>query len=59
MGFEPAQCAVIEDSPLGIQAAVAAGMDVFGFAAMTPAEKLAGARAIFRRMAELPALLSH
>jgi HAD superfamily hydrolase (TIGR01509 family) len=58
MGFEPARCAVIEDSPLGIQAALAAGMDVFGFAAMTPAEKLAGALATFTRMDRLPQLLA-
>jgi len=30
---------------------------VFGFAARTPAEKLAGADYVFKDMAELPALL--
>ncbi|GAU68758.1 putative phosphatase [Streptomyces sp. NBRC 110611] len=59
MGVAPERCAVIEDSPLGVQAAVAAGMDVFGFTAMTPREKLAeaGATALFGHMTELPELL--
>lgn len=32
MGFKPADCIVIEDSPAGIEAAKAAGMRVFAFA---------------------------
>jgi len=32
MGFKPEECAVIEDSLPGIQAAIAGGFDVFGFA---------------------------
>ena len=31
MGFKPAECAVIEDSEVGIMAAKAGGFDVFGF----------------------------
>ncbi|GAA2322518.1 HAD family hydrolase [Streptomyces hawaiiensis] len=57
MGVAPQRCVVIEDSPLGVQAAVAAGMDVYGFTAMTPAEKLSGADRLFSRMEELADLL--
>ncbi|MFK7839903.1 MAG: HAD family hydrolase [Bdellovibrionales bacterium] len=31
MGFEPSQCIVIEDSPAGVEAAVAAGIDVIAY----------------------------
>jgi HAD superfamily hydrolase (TIGR01509 family) len=57
MGISPERCVVVEDSPLGVQAAVAAGMDVYGFTAMTPAEKLAGATRLFSDMGELADLL--
>lgn len=57
LGVAPERCAVVEDSPLGVRAAVAAGMDAYGFTAMTPAEKLAGARELFAEMAELPGKL--
>ncbi|GAA2259394.1 HAD family hydrolase [Streptomyces amakusaensis] len=57
MGVAPGRCVVVEDSVLGVRAAVAAGMDVYGFTAMTPAEKLVGAKGYFGSMAELPALL--
>ncbi|MFC9686160.1 HAD family hydrolase [Streptomyces sp. NPDC056948] len=53
MGVAPERCVVVEDSPLGVRAAVAAGMDVYGFTAMTPAEKLAGATRLFSHMGEL------
>jgi HAD superfamily hydrolase (TIGR01509 family) len=58
MGVQAGRCAVVEDSTLGVRAAVAAGMDVYGYAAMTPREKLTGATALFADMGELMALLS-
>jgi HAD superfamily hydrolase (TIGR01509 family) len=56
MGWEPAECAVVEDSPAGVEAGLSAGMTVFGYAGTTPASRLAGAH-VFTDMAELPALL--
>jgi HAD superfamily hydrolase (TIGR01509 family) len=52
LGAEPAACVVIEDTPPGVQAGVAAGMTVFGFCAHTPEHKLtaAGAHRTFADM---------
>ncbi|MGW5865699.1 HAD family hydrolase [Streptomyces sp. NPDC055239] len=57
MGVAPEKCVVVEDSPLGVRAAVAAGMDVYGFTAMTPAERLSEATELFGDMGELADLL--
>lgn len=54
MGFEPKQCAVVEDSPIGVQAAIAGGFDVFiyqGHAQETNSVFQKGV--IFNRMEEL------
>ncbi len=57
LDVSPERCAVVEDSPLGVLAARAAGMDVYGFTAMTLGEKLTGAQALFGSMNELYPLL--
>ena len=59
LGIHPARCAVIEDSPLGVEAANRASMTAFGFARMTPAERLRAATGgVFATMDELPPLLA-
>ena len=61
LGADPARCAVIEDTPTGTRAGVAAGATVFAYAGAAhskPAELLAaGAAAVFADMRYLPRLL--
>jgi beta-phosphoglucomutase-like phosphatase (HAD superfamily) len=58
MAAEPARCTVIEDTPSGVTAAVAAGMRVLGYAADSDAAALRQAGAeVFGAMKELPGLL--
>jgi beta-phosphoglucomutase-like phosphatase (HAD superfamily) len=51
---------VIEDTPTGVSAGVAAGMTVFGYCALTPKQRLieAGAHYTFERMRDLPGLIA-
>jgi beta-phosphoglucomutase-like phosphatase (HAD superfamily) len=58
MEVDPAACAVVEDSPFGVEAANAAGMRSFAYAGgVMPADRLIAADVVFDDMRELPRLL--
>lgn len=59
MGVAPPRCVVIEDTPTGVTAGVAAGMTVFGYAERMDGQRLldAGASLVFDDMALLPGLV--
>ncbi len=58
MGAEPARCAVVEDTPSGVTAAVAAGMRAFGYGADSDETALRDAGAeLVASLDRLPALL--
>jgi HAD superfamily hydrolase (TIGR01509 family) len=58
MGFNPRECAVIEDSESGIQSAIAGGFDVFGFSNVANRKqfKKMGAK-VFTSMNKLKSLI--
>jgi HAD superfamily hydrolase (TIGR01509 family) len=60
MGVEPSRCAVVEDSPYGLTAALVAGMAAFAFSgSVIPADRLAGEGiTVFDSMSELPSLVT-
>lgn len=60
MGVAPEECVVVEDSPAGVEGAIAAGMQVLGFVDLTSEEELRAAGAItFDNMLELPLLIDN
>jgi HAD superfamily hydrolase (TIGR01509 family) len=59
MGFDPADCVVVEDGVLGVEAGRAAGMRVLGYApaGCDPDRLSMNGAEVFRSIGDLPALL--
>jgi beta-phosphoglucomutase-like phosphatase (HAD superfamily) len=58
MGFAPGDCVVVEDAAAGVQAAMAAGMRVLGYAPKSDSQGLSDLGAeVFVSMAEVPELV--
>lgn len=53
LGLEPSQCVVIEDAPVGVEAARAAGAQTVAVLLYHPAEAFVGADCTVRRLADL------
>jgi|SRR5579862_2918770 len=53
LGFDPAECLVIEDAPAGIQAARAAGTKVIGITSTYAADALQHANAVIGKLAQV------
>lgn len=55
LGVDPARCLVIEDTPVGVTAGVAAGATVWGYAALGQGDRLraAGVQQVFDHMRHL------
>lgn len=53
MGLNPAKCAVIEDAPVGIEAALASGMTAIAIARTTSADRLRQAHLVVVSLREL------
>jgi sugar-phosphatase len=53
LGFEPAECLVIEDAPAGIQSARAGGMKVIGIASTYAADALGLADAVIGKLGQI------
>ena len=58
MGVHPRACAVVEDSPVGIQAGIAAGMKVFAYQPDTIDSDLPSTVSVVRHLSELKVLFA-